>query len=65
MAIDEAILLSAVSAEDPRPTLRLYQWSEPTLSLGYFQPYEARAQHAATSVFNGAPKGTLSLTGKR
>jgi lipoate-protein ligase A len=29
-------------------TLRLYQWDEPTLSLGYFQPYEDRQQHAAS-----------------
>ncbi len=46
MAVDEAILRSA-----PRvgmPTLRFYEWSEPTLSLGYFQKYEERWQHAAS-----------------
>jgi lipoate-protein ligase A len=29
-------------------TLRFYQWSEPTLSLGYFQRYDDRQQHAAS-----------------
>jgi len=38
MARDEA-LLQLVGAGDSLPTLRLYQWSEPTISLGYFQPY--------------------------
>lgn len=36
MALDEALLDAAVG--DPRATmLRTYQWSAPTLSLGYFQ----------------------------
>ena len=35
MAVDEALLLDA--AENGLATLRFYQWSEPTLSLGYFQ----------------------------
>ena len=29
-------------------TLRFYEWNEPTLSLGYFQRYEDRDQHAAS-----------------
>ncbi len=33
MAIDEALL-----REIQNPILRLYEWSEPTVSLGYFQP---------------------------
>jgi lipoate-protein ligase A len=45
MAVDEALL---ESASDGVATLRLYQWSEPTLSLGYFQAVAARAQHAAS-----------------
>lgn len=36
MAADEAMLHTA--AEAGIATLRWYQWSEPTLSLGYFQP---------------------------
>ncbi|RCS49188.1 hypothetical protein DTL42_11650 [Bremerella cremea] len=46
MAVDEAILRNA--AETGMPTLRFYQWSEPTLSLGYFQKYEDRWQHEAS-----------------
>jgi lipoate-protein ligase A len=37
MALDEAIM-DAVAAGDGRPTLRLYQWSPPCLSLGRRQP---------------------------
>jgi len=46
MAVDEALLGDAV--ENGIATLRLYQWSEPTLSLGYFQRYEDRNQHIAS-----------------
>jgi len=44
MAVDEALLEAAVAGGDA--TLRLYQWSEPTLSLGYFQRYADRDSHA-------------------
>ncbi len=43
MAVDEALLESAGRGVT---TLRLYEWSEPTLSLGYFQAAEDRAGHA-------------------
>jgi lipoyl(octanoyl) transferase len=46
MAVDEALLSDAV--ENDLATLRLYKWSEPTLSLGYFQRYDERHQHAAS-----------------
>jgi lipoate-protein ligase A len=46
MAVDEALL--AAAADEDVATLRLYQWSEPTLSLGYFQAHDARHQHAAS-----------------
>jgi len=36
MALDEA-LLEAVAADPSAAALRTYEWSEPTLSLGYFQ----------------------------
>jgi lipoate-protein ligase A len=36
MAIDEAIALSCREGNAP-PTLRLYQWTIPSISLGYFQ----------------------------
>ncbi len=39
MAVDEAILESC-EARESLPTLRLYAWSPPCLSLGYAQPIE-------------------------
>jgi lipoate-protein ligase A len=39
MAADEVILESAAAG---RPSLRFYRWSEPTLSLGYFQHEKVR-----------------------
>jgi len=39
MAADEALLQSA---EGGRASLRFYGWTEATLSLGYFQPCQAR-----------------------
>jgi lipoate-protein ligase A len=42
MAVDEVLLESAAHGEI---ALRLYQWSEPTLSLGYFQSSAERHQH--------------------
>jgi lipoyl(octanoyl) transferase len=38
MAVDEAILEAAGGGKVP-PTLRLYAWEPPCLSLGYAQPY--------------------------
>src|SRR3970040_852910 len=38
MAGDEA-LMTLVGTDDSPPTLRLYQWIEPTISLGYFQHF--------------------------
>ena len=35
-------LLLADAIENDVATLRFYQWSEPTLSLGYFQRYDER-----------------------
>ena len=43
MAVDEALLESAGQG---MTTLRFYEWSAPTLSLGYFQPVSDRQQHA-------------------
>jgi len=37
MAVDEALFLGALDEPERGPTLRFYRWSEPTLSLGYFQ----------------------------
>jgi lipoyl(octanoyl) transferase len=46
MAVDEALL---GAAEAGVSTLRFYQWSAPTLSLGYFQDYRERDTHPASS----------------
>ena len=46
MAVDEALLADA--ADNGVATLRFYGWSEPTLSLGYFQSYEDRYSHPAS-----------------
>lgn len=46
MAIDSVLLARAEQSDSV--VLRLYGWSEPTLSLGYFQPYADRQQHPAS-----------------
>lgn len=46
MAVDEALLSQA--ADEGFATLRFYQWSPATLSLGYFQPIAERDEHAAS-----------------
>jgi lipoate-protein ligase A len=43
MAVDETLLRTAI--EQSVATLRFYQWSRATLSLGYFQAYADRLQH--------------------
>jgi len=45
MALDEALLQAAES--DGVAWLRFYRWSEPTLSLGYFQSHADRRLHPA------------------
>ena len=44
MAIDEALLHSACDRPE-QTTLRFYQWSQATLSLGYFQRFADRSMH--------------------
>lgn len=46
MAVDEALLESAAGSGET--TLRFYQWSQPTLSLGYFQRLDDRRRHEAS-----------------
>ena len=46
MAMDETLLESA--ADGGGFSLRFYRWLLPTLSLGYFQQYDDRWQHAAS-----------------
>src|SRR5688500_10259595 len=47
MAADEALLRSALHLGVA--SLRFYTWTEPTLSLGYFQPHAERLGNAALS----------------
>ena len=53
MARDEALMTSVGTGRSP-PTLRLYQWEKPTISLGYFQPF---ADYEALD----PPAGTLAV----
>lgn len=46
MAMDQALLESAGASSIP--ILRFYCWSEPTLSLGYFQRHRDRDRHLAS-----------------
>ncbi len=46
MAVDEMLLRRAEASRSV--TLRIYAWSQPTLSLGYFQNAGDRAGHAAS-----------------
>lgn len=46
MAVDEALLQSA--GQGRGATLRFYRWSEPTLSLGYFQQIADRSEHSSS-----------------
>lgn len=46
MAVDQALLETA--NRTGLITLRFYSWSEPTLSLGYFQNHADRSQHPAS-----------------
>lgn len=46
MALDQALLEG--TDQSSSITLRFYRWSEPTLSLGYFQKFADRKNHAAS-----------------
>jgi lipoate-protein ligase A len=45
MAVDEALMLSCAEGASP-PTLRLYGWRPPGVSLGYFQPVDDQIDQA-------------------
>jgi lipoate-protein ligase A len=47
MAVDEALLRAV--ARRGTPTLRIYHWSPPTLSLGYFQRAADRQHHGSSA----------------
>jgi lipoate-protein ligase A len=46
MAVDAALMESVASSGEC--CLRFYAWSEPTVSLGYFQAFDGRQAHAAS-----------------
>ncbi len=56
MAIDDALL--GYCAREQCAVLRIYQWAEPTLSLGYFQKLEDRAGHAASAELPAVRRAT-------
>ena len=56
MALDEAILESVDLGG--APTLRFYGWSEPTLSLGYFQKRADRLSHSESQALACVRRGT-------
>jgi lipoate-protein ligase A len=60
MAADEALLESAAGGT---ASLRLYGWSEPTVSLGYFQPERVRHNDPAVArlPFVRRPSGGAAL----
>jgi lipoate-protein ligase A len=47
MAVDQVLLMSAENQN--QVTLRFYGWSEPTLSLGYFQKHQDRENHPGSA----------------
>jgi lipoate-protein ligase A len=55
MAVDEALLDSASRGET---ILRFYRWQPATLSLGYFQAYQDRRLHAASSELDVVRRST-------
>ncbi len=46
MGIDEAMLSAVAEGRSP-PTLRIYRWSPPCVTIGYFQSFEAEVDLAA------------------
>jgi lipoate-protein ligase A len=52
MAIDGALLRAAVE-QPAAPVVRIYQWSEPTISLGYFQTHDTSS---STEALNDCPR---------
>ncbi len=56
MALDQRML--EMAAERQCIMLRVYQWSEPTLSLGYFQPYAQRLSHSPSSQIDVVRRST-------
>jgi len=49
MAVDEAVLISSDASREFTPTLRIYGWSAPTLSIGYHQSAAGFADEGGNS----------------
>jgi len=58
MAADEVLLRAAMAGA---ASLRFYGWSEATVSLGYFQPEQARPGNLADLPFVRRPSGGAAL----
>ena len=56
MAVDQALLESV--DRGAAPTLRLYGWREPTLSLGYFQKLDDRRRHRESETIGCVRRAT-------
>lgn len=69
MAVDEAVMIAHSRGEVP-PTLRLYGWDPPTLSIGYFQragkevDFEALSARGMGLCVGRPGAGRSSTTGK-
>ncbi len=58
MAFDELLLENASSGQ---PALRFYQWYKPTVSLGYFQPFEVASNFEGMDVVRRPTGGDLLI----
>jgi lipoate-protein ligase A len=58
MAFDELLLENASSGQ---PALRFYQWYKPTVSLGYFQPFEVASNFEGMDVVRRPTGGELLI----
>ena len=56
MALDQR--MPEVASEQQCLLLRVYHWSEPTVSLGYFQPYAERVAHQPSSALATVRRST-------
>ncbi len=61
MAVDRAVQIQREAGESP-PTLRLYSWSAPTVTLGHFQPIDGVD---GTAAVNGGVEVARRFTGGR
>ena len=58
MALDEVLLEKAAQGQ---ASLRFYQWASPTVSLGYFQPFDASFYFKGLEVVRRPTGGDLLI----